>query len=132
MNDRLSELFTDFDFNGAEGFQITEVCGVALPRDYLDFLAECDGGEGSVGNEGYLQLWRAEELFEQNSFYEVGEVLPGCLLIGTDLSGSKFGVNGDGKFFAIPDDMGLDKNEIKILCNTFEEFIKKVGNGDYI
>ena len=84
-----------------------------------------------VGEEGYLQLWRAEELLEQNDFYEVRELLPGCALIGTDLSGSKFGVNDNGEFFAIPDDMGLDKDEIKVLCGSFEEFIEKLGNGEY-
>ena len=131
MNEELKTLFKDFVFDRQSDISVTEINGVTLPRDYLEFVIENGGGEGSVGEEGYLQLWSLGELTEQNEFYEVGELLPNCALIGTDLSGSKFGVNRNGEFFAVPDDMGLDSDEIIILCRSFEELIEKIGRGDY-
>lgn len=124
-------LFKNFEFNEPADVSMTEINGVPLPRDYLEFIAENGGGEGAVGDEGYLQLWPLGELAEQNEFYEVRELLPNRVLIGTDLSGSMFGVNKRGEFFAVPNDMGLDAEDIIVLCNTFEEFIERIGRGDY-
>lgn len=131
MTEKLKTLFKDFEFSGASDIAVTEINGVRLPTDYLEFVCENGGGEGALGEEGYLQLWPLGELAEQNEFYEVREALPNCALIGTDLSGSKFGVTERGEFFAVPDDMGLDAEEIIVLCGSFEEFIEKIGNGDY-
>ena len=131
MNEKLKMLFKDFEFSGASDMTAAEINGVKLPRDHLEFVSKNGGGEGAIGDEGYLQLWSLGELAEQNEFYEVRETLPRCVLIGTDLSGSKFGVNERGEFFAVPDDMGLDAEDIVVLCSTFEEFIEKIGNGNY-
>ena len=131
MTDKLKKIFSDFEFDRPSDVSVTEINGVKLPDDYLEFIAENSGGEGALGEEGYLQLWSLGELAEQNEFYEVREVLPNCALIGTDLSGSMFGVTERGEFFAIPDDMGLDAAEIEVLCGSFEEFIEKLGRGDY-
>lgn len=131
MNEKLKTLFKDFDFDRQCDISVTEINGVTLPRDHLEFVTENGGGEGAVGDEGYLQLWSIGELEEQNEFYETRELLPNCALIGTDLSGSMFGVNERGEFFAIPDDMGLDAAEIIVLCDAFEEFIERIGRGDY-
>lgn len=132
MNVKLKTLFKDFDFNNPPtDSDVSEINGVQLPQDYLDFVSENGGGEGSLGEEGYLQLWAPDELEEQNGFYETRELLPNCVLIGTDLSGAMFGVNDRGEYFAIPNDMGLDAEEIVILCRSFEEFAEKLGQGDY-
>lgn len=131
MNEKLKTLFKDFDFDRQSDVSVTEINGVPLPREHREFVSENGGGEGAVGEEGYLQLWSLDELAEQNEFYEVLEMLPNCALIGTDLSGSMFGVNDRGEFFAVPDDMGLDAEEIIVLCDTFEEFIERIGRGDY-
>ena len=31
----------------------------------------------------------------------------------------------------LPDGMGLNGEEIKVLCSSFEEFMEKIGSGDY-
>ena len=131
MNDKLKAIFKDFEFTGASDITVTEMNGTALPSDYLKFVSENGGGEGSLGEEGYLQLWAFDELAEQNEFYEVREVLPHCALIGTDLSGSLFGVTERGEYFSVPNDMGIDAEEIEILSDSFEEFMEKLGHGDY-
>ena len=131
MNDKMKAIFKNFEFTGASDITVTEINGVKLPEDHLEFVSENGGGEDPLGEEGYLQLWAFDELAEQNEFYEVREVLPHCALIGTDLSGSMFGVTERGEYFSVPNDMGLDAEEIEILCGSFEEFMEKLGRGDY-
>lgn len=131
MTERLARLFKDFEFDGTEELSVTEINGVELPKDYLRFMAENGGGEGALGEVGYLQLWRLSELAENNELYEAAEVLPNCALIASDLSGALFGVTRQGEYFAA--DLGaiIREDEIEIMCCSFEEFIVKAANGDY-
>ena len=64
--------------------------GVALPRDYLDFLRQHNGGEGFVGGH-YIVFWKAEELADFNREYEVGKYAPGILLFGSNGGGEGYG-----------------------------------------
>jgi hypothetical protein len=62
--------------------------GVALPPDYLDFLARSNGGDGFLSAQPcYLRLWRAEEVIGYNQDYGIGEYVPGLFAFG-DTGGS--------------------------------------------
>jgi len=63
---------------------------VPLPRDYLDFLRQHNGGEGFIGDR-YIVLWKAEELADFNREYEVGKYAPGILLFGSNGGGEAYG-----------------------------------------
>lgn len=45
----MEELFKEFEFNESTTCDITEINGMQLPRDYLEFMHEHNGGEGDVG-----------------------------------------------------------------------------------
>lgn len=64
--------------------------GRQLPSDYCDFLQQCDGGEGFIG-ERYLVFWAAAELALFNREYQVDEYAPGLLLFAGDGGGEAFG-----------------------------------------
>lgn len=130
MTEKIARLFEDFEFARTEDCFVTEINGVELPEDYLWFMAENGGGEGALGEVGYLQLWRLSELAENNELYEAAEVLPNCALIASDLSGALFGVTRQGEYFAA-DLEEIREDEIEIMCGSFEEFIVKAANGDY-
>ena len=49
MNEKLIEMFKDFEFNEKPEELISEVNGMALPDDYLAFIREYNGGEGHLG-----------------------------------------------------------------------------------
>lgn len=70
--------------------RLSSSLGVALPRDYLDFLRQHNGGEGFIG-EHYIVFWKAEELADFNREYEVGEYAPGILLFGSNGGGEGYG-----------------------------------------
>src|SRR5262249_30653850 len=81
---------------GASEEEINELLGSAgteLPQEYLDFLRAANGGEGPLGERGYLALWRAEEVGQANQEYSVAEFAPGLLLIGSDGGGTAVGID---------------------------------------
>ena len=58
--------------------------GRELPKDYRDFMMITNGGEGFIGANSYVRLWKIEELSLMNDGYETARYLPGGLLFGTD------------------------------------------------
>lgn len=64
--------------------------GVALPKDYTDFLKEHNGGEGFVG-DNYIIFFKAEELADFNREYEVEKYAPGILLFASNGGGEGYG-----------------------------------------
>ena len=70
--------------------ELSAALGVTIPRDYLDFLQQHDGGEGFIG-DNYIVLWKAEELADFNREYEVEKYAPGILLFGSDGGGEGYG-----------------------------------------
>lgn len=101
-----------------------------LPGDYLNFLQWSSGGEGSLKN-GYLYLWKLEDLSQLNSDYGIQEFLSkDCIAIGTDGGDVCYGFDysKDQSIFRSP--LGdLDYNEITYIGKTFLDFINNLANG---
>lgn len=116
------ENFDGFEFaEPYKGEAIDEVGGVLLPEDYLSFMREHNGGEGDIGGN-YLVLFPLEELSAVYDNYDVGSVLPGCVIIGGDGGGELYGVDESGRYFNVPSI--IDKTKITYLGDRFEDFIK--------
>ena len=64
--------------------------GVRFPDDYVDFMVQSNGAEGSVGKNAYLALWRVEELVPLNDSYHVEEFAPELVLFGSDGGGMAY------------------------------------------
>ncbi len=60
------DMFKEFEFNDRPEEMITEVNGMKLPEDYLDFMSEHNGGEGPLGEYNYGRFYMLEELEEIN------------------------------------------------------------------
>jgi cell wall assembly regulator SMI1 len=84
----LGKLFGEFKGGrGASAAAIAECeryFGRELPKDYRDFMMITNGGEGFIGPDSYLRLWKIEELSLMNDGYETANYLPDGLLFGTD------------------------------------------------
>jgi hypothetical protein len=66
--------------------------GLSLPPDYLEFLAQCNGGDGFLSVQPcYLRLWRVEDVVVNNRNYQMRQYVPGFF---------GFGDAGGGEFFA--------------------------------
>ena len=129
MND-FAEMFADFEFNAPAGRVITEVNGISLPEDYLEFMTDHDGGEGPVGENAYMQLVRLEELESFNEEYEIAQWLPDIALFGTDLGGMLFGFSAAKEMYCAVDACSMTEEDVFYAGRTFEEFVRAVDAGE--
>jgi SMI1 / KNR4 family (SUKH-1) len=102
--------------------------GHSLPGEYMEFLRVTNGAEGPIGTQGYLQLWRVEELVPLNEAYEVATFAPGLLLFGSDGGGSGYGFDTEttGGVVEVPF-VGMNRTEIRPIADTFNEYLKHLA-----
>jgi hypothetical protein len=127
-------LFENFDFNTSiqekSIEKIEEILKIKFPSDYVDFMLKTNGGEGPLGKENYLRLWKIEELPKHNEGYLVNENAPGLVIIGTDGGGTAYGYDfrkKEPKIVEI-DFIGMDIEEPHYSTYDFLEFIKYLYN----
>ncbi len=95
------------------------------PADYVAFMRSANGAEGPVGAEGYLQLWRLEELIELNREYQVEQFAPGLVLFGSDGGGEAYGFlqrDHSVQIVSVPF-VPLDIAQARVLGESFETFL---------
>lgn len=122
----MNEMFKEFDFNDKTDYRIEEVNGVKLPKDYLDFMAEHDGGEGPIGKNNYGCFYKLEELVEVNNEYEVQQWWPGYVIIGSDMGDSLWAYNPSKNIYCEIDSLNGNDNTYFCISNSFKEFLVKM------
>lgn len=128
-DEALYGLPADFQPNGsAAAERIHEAereLGIRLPDEYRDLLWRTNGGEGPIGAQSYLILWRAEELVEHNRGYKPdARYAPDLAFIGTDGGNEVFAIRaGDGHYVAAPL-IGMSPEAVKDCGATFADFVR--------
>ena len=122
----LDTLFKEFEFNEKADNQITEVNGIQLPIDYLNFMMAHNGREGNVGSNGYAHMFKLEELKEVNDEYEVSEYIPSYVVFGTDGGGMLLGYSNKTRTYFAVDSCTIDENDKFYEADTLEEFFIKM------
>jgi hypothetical protein len=103
-----------------------------FPNEYLQFMEWSNGGEGHIG-ENYLYLWKIENVEQLNKDYNIQKYLGiNCFGFGTDGGDKCYCFDNKNGENIIKCGLGdLDYNEIKVIANTFFEFIGKLDE-EYI
>lgn len=94
-------------------------------KSYENYLRQTLSGEGMVGENSYLLLWKKSEIEELNNMYETHEFLSDIILIGSDGGDMAYGIDINGRYIEIPF-IGMDDEEIKVIGNNFDDFINYV------
>lgn len=98
-----------------------------LPADYVSFLRQMNGGEGSLGKGAYVALWRVEELGERNAGYEVAEFSPGLFLFGSNGAGEAFAFDArvfPTRIVAVPF-IGMEElSDAIVIATNFRTFLE--------
>jgi hypothetical protein len=124
------ELLSGFNGNppaDAESIRrIRAESGVQLPGEYVEFLRQVNGGEGFIGPNAYVILWRLEELRKYNDDYQVGEYAPGLFLFGSDGGGEAFALDTRSEAMPIVSVpfVGMDLDSARVLAAGFREFLR--------
>lgn len=110
--------------------EVEEELRIKLPPDYVEFMLEANGGEGTVGDSSYLRLWRVVEIIHANKEYTVQEISPGLVLIGSDGGGTAYGYdfrNNQPKLVEV-DFIGMDIDTPFFSTDKFSDFIEYLYN----
>lgn len=121
----MNEMFKDFKFNEKPRKVITEVNGIKLSDDYIDFMREHNGGEGPIGNNNYGRFYKLEELEGINNEYEVQKNWPGYIAIG-GIDSNLWAYNPEKKEYCQIDLYGDDEEAYYTVSSSFEDFLKKM------
>lgn len=100
--------------------------GYALPKEYKEFLEKTNGAEGFVGDNSFVNLWRAEELQKLNADYEVENYAPGFLIFGSDGGGEAFAFDLTAPNMPIVKMLfvGMGRETATPISATFWEFLE--------
>lgn len=102
---------------------------VELPNDYLAFLMDSNGGEGTLG-ENYVSLWKAEDLLPNNVAYAVAQFAPHLFLFGSDGGGEAYAFDTSDRSFGVVQVpfIGIDGAPVAIpMGNSFTAFLTNLG-----
>ena len=108
-------------------------CGLDLPKTYLQFLLQGNGGEGELGIEpGWLQMWPVEKVMEYNNGYEIPQWLPRFFGFGSNGGGELFAFDlqspRPGKIYMIP--FGdMREEQAMLIAEDFTAFEEEIGRG---
>lgn len=127
----LEKLQHGYQLPGASLSEI-EACeaslSIILPEEYKAFLRISNGFNDEVG-QGYLVLWSVAELAKANG-YELFEFQTGRFLIGSNGGPTAYGTIGEN-YISIPFVFaGAWSDEIRVLGQTFDEFIEAIEAGE--
>ena len=125
MKQEYKELLADVTSNGKSDADINEVNGIPLPQEYLDFIHVCNGGEGNLGKNAYIQIYPLEELDEVNRDYEIQEYLPGYFVWGTDLGGMLFGYSQKTGMYSAVDSVSLSEEDLMYEESSLLSFLRR-------
>lgn len=96
--------------------------GIDLPRDYLNFLRQHDGGEGFI-KDHYIIIWKVTELADFNREYEVEKYAPGIFLFGSNGGGEAYGFDVEDKAMPVVlvPFIGMDRRFAKRVTKSFSD-----------
>ena len=103
-----------------------------LPPDLRAFLAEHDGGTGTVGPRP-LALWSAERIARESESQDVVLATPGLVLFGTDGEGGAMGYGHLARLRArrygrIPL-IAAGVHEFEGLADSFDDLLRAIADG---
>lgn len=112
--------------------RIEKKYNLSLPADYIQFMLLHNGGEGPVGEYGYLAVFGTDEIEQFHQEAGIGAALPPFFFFASDRSGYLYAYDyrdSDIKIVEVPDNIS-EMNEIKTVATSFSEFIDYIYNID--
>ncbi len=103
-----------------------------LPDDYIEFMKLHNGGEGPVGEYGYLAIWDTNEFIDTNVKGIYNVPISDMVYFASDRSGLlyAFDTRSDMKSIVeIPED-AEDFSEIDEVATSLKEFIQYIHDID--
>ena len=114
--------------NPADIKLLMEKFGDRIPKDYLDFMATCNGCETEIPvNPWWLIVWAAESIIDRWNGYEMEEYIPGFMAFGSN-GGDEMYVfhlesNDPNKVYMMPY-IGMEPDQAIPVADNFRALIE--------
>jgi hypothetical protein len=105
--------------------------GVNFPSSYKQFLFHINGGEGNIGEKGYIVLWPVEQISSNIKNYEFEKMFPSYIPIGSNGGGEAFVIKFSGNYatFGYIPFMDLNDENFVEIDKDFWKAIDLIGQG---
>jgi len=104
----------------------------SFPQEYIEVLKEYNGGEGEVGNEGWLCLFAAKDLYDvNNTWYKIlMDDIPEYFLFGKDAADTGYAFHKyNHSYHAFGLMSNFETDNITFCGNSFLEFVTALSEG---
>lgn len=135
MNEKMLSYLSEFEWNdsGATDDSLNKLQVLAdfqLPVDYRELMKEFNGGEGEVGENGWLVLFPIEDLLRTNEDYiSLMEQIPEYFLFGKDAADTGYAFNKrDKSFHSFGLMSDFKKDPIEFCGSSMVEFLEYLYN----
>jgi hypothetical protein len=102
--------------------------GRSLPEDYVRLMREGNGGEGPVGEHGFLRFWPLAEVVDQTRRYATFDQFGELVVFGTDGGGEAFCFDAGSRYVSVPFIGG--REDRTIVGDSLADFLRKLGDGE--
>ena len=109
--------------------KIEQYLGKPLPKDYAEFMKLHNGGEGPVGENGYLAIWDTDEVLDVNTNTEYPVPVKDLFYFASDRSGLLYAYdkNNYGKIVEIWDaNYYIESDKPKLIATSLKEFAQYI------
>lgn len=106
--------------------------GRSLPSDYRAFLLRSDGAEGFVEGR-YIALWGCEMLSRINNDIDLSELIPNCMLFGSDGGETYYAydLHDSDQWIVSFEFAMLETRYANKCCNDLDRFLIGYSRGYY-
>jgi hypothetical protein len=103
--------------------------GKKVPEDYIEFMRETNGAEGTVG-DSYIQIWPVENILSLNKEYRSDEFTPGLLIFASDGGDTAYAFDARSTEVNIAEFpfVSIDSEDIRKRANNFTEFLEYLAS----
>lgn len=103
--------------------------GKNVPEDYIEFMRETNGAEGTVG-DAYVQIWPIENILPLNKEYRSDEFTPGLLIFASDGGDTAYAFDARSTEVNIVElpFISIDSHDIIKRGNNFTEFLEYLAS----
>lgn len=91
--------------------------------DLIEFITQCDGAEGFVSDDSFVQIWRLEDVLSLNPYYEDIEECKDLFFFGSDGSNLGFAVDKHSGNFVAIDFLDIGMKPPQTLGSSFRDFL---------
>ena len=130
--DKINQMKLEKPLHAAEMDTLEKAFHFTLPEQYKEFLLLYNGGEGTVGEYGYIAILGSEELVSSNGADKINDYHPELFYFASDRGGMIYAFDRsqtETPIVELPCD-SMDQDDVEMVAENFKDFINYIYSID--